>query len=174
MLTRVLYVLAAVFAVAGASVRIAGLPGIGRADAPAIDAAPVDAPPAARPSVPRARDDSIVAGNVFAARRTAPSARFIPADRTPAVVAPPLPRAVERPPLAVFGILITGGRTTALLDADPRIPGAEIYREGDILPGGGRVLQITAEQVVVDMPDGRHVLRLPSATRSTERPPLTP
>lgn len=109
----------------------------------------------------------VVSTNLFSSRRSAAGARF--ADSAPAprrvALAPP-PRSIR-----LFGIGTSGGQGTALLDADPQVPGAEIYRAGDALPGGGRVVRIAPDHVVIDTPEGRQHLRLPST--QPLRPPAT-
>jgi hypothetical protein len=48
----------------------------------------------------------------------------------------------------------------ALIDADPRIPGAEVYRVGDEVRGG-RIAAVTDSTVVIARPSGPLTLRLP-------------
>ena len=101
----------------------------------------------------------VVSTNLFSPRRSAPGVRF--GDSTPAP--PPVPTPPSRPIMGLFGIGTSGGQATALIDADPGVPGAEIYHVGDALPGGGRVVRIADDHVVIDTPEGRQRLRLRSA-----------
>jgi len=153
-----LYSAAAALLLVGLSARIAA----GRLWTPNLVASP-DAP-AVAPVMPTTAADPNAAGlaeivvstNPFSPRRTSPGVRF--ADSNPApptIAAPPLRHIVH-----LFGIGTTGGRATALLDADPRVPGAEIYQVGDALPGGGRIVQIEGDHVVIDTPEGRLRLRM--------------
>jgi len=75
--------------------------------------------------------EAIVRDNVFAPNRTAPANRYTPPGRSPdrASPAPPTPRSA--PPLRLFGLANGPTGSVALIDADPSIPGAEIYRPGD-------------------------------------------
>ena len=156
--TPLLYSAAAAMLLVGLSARIAA----GRLWTLNLEASP-DAP-AVAPVMPTTAADPNAAGlaeivvstNPFSPRRTSPGVRF--ADSNPApptIAAPPLRHIVH-----LFGIGTTGGRATALLDADPRVPGAEIYQVGDALPGGGRIVQIEGDHVVIDTPEGRLRLRM--------------
>ena len=128
----------------------------------AVEAAPL--PEAPHASTPRqqmtaagALADEVVATNLFSPRRTAPPARYASDTLVPP---PPVP-APMRHVIRLFGIGTTGDGATALLDADPAVPGAEIYHAGDALPGGGRVESIAADHVVIVTSEGRQRLRLP-------------
>jgi len=52
----------------------------------------------------------------------------------------------------------------ALIDADPNVPGAEIYRVGDLV-AGARLVAITDSSVTLAQPSGPLVLRLQPAAR---------
>ena len=158
-LERGLYVAAAAFLVTGLGLRLARTPlarvasaplGLPAADTP--DAAPTSAPP-----VPRY--DAIVAANIFSQDRTAPAVRFVP----PGHAAPPTkPRG---PTLRLYGITVGPQGAVAIIDADPKIPGAELYRLGDLV-AGARLVAITDSTVTLAEPSGPLVLRLqPSARR---------
>ena len=157
-LERGLYVAAAAFLVAGLGLRLARTPlarvasaplGLPAADTP--DAAPTSAPP-----VPRY--DAIVAANIFSQDRTAPVVRFLPPGRA---AAPTKPRG---PTLHLYGTTVGPDGAVAIIDADPNIPGAEIYRLGDLV-AGARLIAITDSTVTLAEPSGPLVLRLPSAAR---------
>src|SRR2546428_4244710 len=77
------------------------------------------------------RYEAIVAANIFSQTRTAPLVRFAPAGRTARGTA----SASRRPPLKLYGITVGPQGAVALIDADPKIPGAEIYRVGDLVAG---------------------------------------
>lgn len=124
----------------------------------------VPAPPAVPPaSVASAVDGAalaaeVVTTNLFSPRRAAPALRY----GSDTVAPPPAPTPKPAPPvIQLFGIGVTGAGATALLDADPAIPGAEIYRAGDALPGGGRLESIASDHVVVVTREGRQRIRLP-------------
>src|SRR2546422_5347920 len=86
------------------------------------------APAGARPAP---RYEAIVAANIFSQARTAPLVRFAPAGRAVRGTA----SAAARPPLKLYGITVGPQGAVALIDADPKIPGAEIYRVGDLVAG---------------------------------------
>lgn len=132
-------------------------------------AAPAAPQSAASPGVPLRSGlaDDVVATNLFSPRRTSPTVRYTSDSLAPTREAPPSPPA--RRAIRLFGVGMTGARATALLDADPRVPGAEIYHVGDRLPEGGRVESIAADNVVIITPEGRQRLRL----ESSAAPPLT-
>src|SRR2546428_4318056 len=75
------------------------------------------------------RYEAIVAANIFSQTRTAPLVRFAPAGRAARGTA----SASRRPPLKLYGITVGPQGAVALIDADPKIPGAEIYRVGDLV-----------------------------------------
>src|SRR2546430_11555570 len=62
--------------------------------------------------------------SIFSQTRTAPLVRFTPAGRAARGTA----FASRRPPLKLYGITVGPQGAVALIDADPKIPGAEIYR----------------------------------------------
>lgn len=66
----------------------------------------------------------IVATNMFAASRRPPQRRFLPRGFEPPVSAP------APAPIVLYGVTLAAADPLALIDADPRIPGAEIYRIG--------------------------------------------
>jgi hypothetical protein len=104
---------------------------------------------------------AVAAGNVFSQSRTPPKVRFVPegtAEPEPVAV----PQRPRPPALRLYGI--TAG-TIALIDADPKIRGAELYRLGDRL-GSGQITSITDSTVVISRPGGPLILRLPSNRRS--------
>ena len=158
-LERGLYVAAAAFLVTGLGLRLARIPlarvasaplGLPVADTP--DATPASAPPAPR-------YDAIVAANIFSQDRTAPAVRFSPPGRT---AAPTKPRG---PTLRLYGITVGPQGAVAIIDADPHVPGAELYRLGDLV-AGARLVAITDSTVTLAEPSGPLVLRLqPSARR---------
>ena len=103
----------------------------------------------------------IVEGNVFSAAREDPrsgSPRWTPLvaeSATPVTTAPTSgPRRYR-----LSGIVGTAGGFVALIDADPRLPGAELYRVGDRV--GPFVLTEANDSVVVlSGTSGTQVLRL--------------
>src|SRR2546426_8663210 len=74
------------------------------------------------------RYEAIVAANIFSQARTGPLVRFAPGGRAVRGTA----SAAARPPLKLYGITVGPQGAVALIDADPKIPGAEIYRVGDL------------------------------------------
>jgi hypothetical protein len=162
---RALYGAAAALALAGLVLRLApaGMPDIG--PAPAL-------PAAAQPTEVRVSPGNassytqIAAGNVFSRTRKAPTVRFVPEGRAgqePAAAPPPKPR---QPVYRLFGITVNADGAIALIDADPKVRGAELYRVGDRI-GGAVITAITDSTVVIRRAGGPLILRL----RSAERPP---
>jgi len=157
-LVRALYAAAAVFLVAGLGLRLAP------SSLPRVEAAPLalravatpDAAPTSSPPAPTY--DAIVATNIFSQERTAPAVRFSPPGRA---AAPAKPRG---PTLRLYGITVGAEGAVAIIDADPKIPGAEIYRLGDLV-AGARLVAITDSTVTLAEPSGPLVLRLQPAQR---------
>lgn len=125
-----LYMIAAALVAAAGALQL--VPPVVRLPAvPAADS--TGAPPARDPSAQAAAllsFEEIVRTDMFSVERQAPTARYIPPElRTAAApdrpVGPPLPR------LQLFGVATGPTGAVALIDANPAIPGAEIYRLGD-------------------------------------------
>ncbi len=104
--------------------------------------------------------EAIVAANIFSQTRTAPPVRFAPAGRAARRTASPS----RRPALTLYGITVGPQGAVALIDGDPKIPGAEIYRVGDAV-AGARLVEITDSTVTLAQPSGPLFLRLPSGDR---------
>jgi len=135
--------------------------------APRADAAALPVPAAGRratapaDAVPATDYESIVAANIFSQTRTAPSVRFVPVGQAAKRAAPAAPRA---PTLKLYGTTLSPQGAVAIIDADPKVPGAEIYRLGDLV-AGARLVAITDSDVTLAKPSGPLVLRLPPAQR---------
>jgi hypothetical protein len=97
--------------------------------------------------------------NIFSPQRTAPQSRYTP----PGLARPTQPTAarVTTSPIQLFGIAVGPEGAVALIDADPDIPGAEIYRVGDTVRGA-LIQAITDSTVVLQGAGGQSVLRLPN------------
>ena len=65
----------------------------------------------------------------------------------------------------LYGITVGAGGAVALIDADPKIRGAELYRVGDRV-GGSPITAITDSTVVIARKGGPLVLRLRSVPRA--------
>lgn len=157
--TRALYAISALLVAVGFAAWLAPvretLPAAGAAAAPADGGIP-PAGVAAATSLPA--DESfalVVDSNMFSPERVPPRVKFAIA---PAAQAPPPMRRTPSAP-RVYGITLRSGDPTALIDADPAIPGAEIYRVGDSI-GSALIVEINDSTVVLDGPAGRRVLRL--------------
>jgi hypothetical protein len=94
------------------------------------------APPAANtPTIPQPQPlravpaleigTEIVATNMFAASRRPPERRFLPRGFEAPVSAP------GPSPIILYGVTLAAADPLALIDADPNVPGAEIYRVGE-------------------------------------------
>jgi hypothetical protein len=159
---RILYTAAALFAVCGVALRYAPV------SLPAVAPATVPEPPAAAqtrqpPPVEPKRFTLIVANNAFAAGRAAPAVRFVPEGlRRDSQPAPRTPKKSAEPVARLFGITRGPEGTVALIDADPTVPGAEVYKVGDKVRGGV-ITNISETTVTLSRPSGRLVLHLPDA-----------
>lgn len=105
----------------------------------------------------------IAAANVFSQTRTPPKVRFVPEGRHSQDSTAPAPKPRPRV-FRLYGITVTAKGATALIDADPKVPGAELYRLGDQIDGAP-ITAITESTVVIRRSGGPLILRLPSATR---------
>ena len=111
------------------------------------------------PTVPPATYATIVSTNIFSTDRVPPRVRFTP----PGLAARGGP--VHRAAVRLYGITIgASGTATALIDADPDIPGAEIYHIGDMV-AGAPIVAITDSTVVLAQPSGQRVLHLQRSSR---------
>jgi hypothetical protein len=161
--TRVLYGAAATLFLAGLAVRLMPAPlpasqsaerGLASQSSGVARVAPAE----------RGADSTIVSGNIFSLSRSAPAVRYTPPDlAAPAPAA--RPRAVRSgtPGLRLLG---TVSGTAALVDANPEIPGAEIYQIGDVIRGK-RLVAVLDSSAVLEGPTGRTVLRLEQHKPST-------
>ena len=158
---RALYAAAVALALVGVWLRLTGSP-LPRADAAALVLPPATAS-AAVPSGGPPRDyAAIVAANIFAQARTPPQVRFTPAGLASARAA--VPAAPRGPRLRLYGTTVGPQGAVALIDADPKIPGAETYRLGDRV-AGAQLIAITDSTVTLAEPSGPLVLHLQSGSR---------
>src|SRR2546425_8518582 len=134
------------------------LPQVAAAPLPLRTAGQAATAPSGATAAPRY--EAIVAANIFSQTRSAPLVRFAPAGRAARGTASPS----RRPALKLFGITVGPQGAVALIDGDPKIPGAEIYRVGDAV-AGARLVAITDSTVTLAQPSGPLLLRLPSGDR---------
>lgn len=160
-MTRGLYAMAAVLLLLGLVLRTAPAPAEAVMPAPVRVAAATPSPEPARQ--PSATSAAIVDGNVFSPSRSAPKVRFTPPDLMPVEG-----RTRSSPPtrLRLFGTVLGPSGTAALIDADPKVRGAEIYQVGDTVDGR-RIVAVSESTVVLDGAAGRLVLRLRPAGQPT-------
>lgn len=151
---RVLWSVATVCAMVGIALRV--IPAATPTPARAVVPAPVS-PPAVPPVATGA---AVVDANIFASNRTAPRLRF--SARAGAARSPS--SAPVGPELTLYGITVTAEGAFALIDSDPQVAGAEIYRVGDLVRGA-RLTAITDSTVTLTPRSGgpARVLRLPAA-----------
>ena len=148
--------------VLGAALRLAPTPH------PNAHATLMAAPAALEPSPPTASAGdvtsyaSIVRENIFSPERSAPRRRLYPQGTAVAVA--PTDSGHRRPALRLYGITVAAQGAIALIDADPSIPGAEIYRVDDLV-AGARLVAITDSTVTLAEPSGPLILRLHLAPR---------
>ena len=159
--TRLLYGAAAILFLAGFAVRVMPAP-LPRPET----VTGLRLPAAGTIGVTRlalAEDSTIVHGNLFSPSRSAPAVRYSPPDLAPS---PQPARAVARGGSPGLRLLGTVSGTAALLDANPEIPGAEIYQIGDVIRGK-RLVEVLDSTAVLEGPTGRTVLRLEQHKPST-------
>jgi hypothetical protein len=137
---------------------------------------PVEPPrPARRPAPHSLNGDAapyaaIVATNIFSPTRAPPAERFTP-DRPTGGAAPTPPKPKPKPAgpgIRLFGITKGPNGAVALIDADPKIKGAEIYRLGDRV-AGSPLSDIGDSTVVITRPSGPLVLHLRPAAKKRPR-----
>ncbi len=107
--------------------------------------------------------EPIVRTNLFSAERTPPRQRFAPAGTASRDT---VPRRAA-PSIRLYGITVGAQGAMALIDADPEIPGAEIYHVGDVV-AGAPIAEITDSTVVLSQPSGPRVLHLPRSSRKPQ------
>jgi hypothetical protein len=166
---RALYAGALGFALLALALRLAPAPHPGAVS-------PVVLPqPARRPALHGLHEDAapyaaIVATNIFSPTRAPPAVRFTP-NRPTGVAAPPKPKPRPKPAgpgIRLFGITKGPAGAVALIDADPKIKGAEIYRIGDRV-AGSPISDISDSTVVITRPSGPLVLHLRRAVKKKPR-----
>jgi hypothetical protein len=159
---RALYGAAAAFFLIGVAVRLAP------ASLPSPDRAP-GLPVVTKPLPTRVMASNvslyapIASGNVFTQSRKAPLVRFVPEGRKmPEPLATPVRR--REPVFRLYGITVGAEGAVAVIDADPKVRGAELYRLGDSV-GGSPITAITDSTVVIGRKGRPLILRLRSAPR---------
>jgi hypothetical protein len=131
--------------------------------------APQNANDAARIILP-GEFQAVVVANIFSPDRAPPRTRYRPRGTGQAEA--PSPPSVRNAPrrLRLFGVTLHANGAVALIDADPAVPGAEIYRVGDSI-AGGRLVEIGAASVVIERRSGRQTIRLETEPSVRERLP---
>jgi len=138
------------------------------------DTAPAEANNPASASLP-GEFQVVVISNIFSPERATPRQRYRPRGGTSGpeeTLAPAPARAARRSP-RLYGVTLHASGAVALIEADPAVPGAEIYRIGDPI-AGGRLAEIGPASVVIARSTGRQVIRLEIESSSRERPPADP
>ena len=162
---RILYGAAAGIALAGVAFWVVPV-GAGAPSAGEDPAAGMSVESIAIPEADTARAGIILKGNVLSSARRPPRSRIRSAGTSDTARGPgSRPQAAAFQP-RLFGT-VTGSEGSALIDADPKVPGAELYRTGDRLLGR-RLTEISDSNVVLEGPSGRLVLRL-ERTRGPSR-----
>lgn len=163
-LAPTLYAGALFLALAGLALRLAPA-AVPRVTAPQVVVAQVGEEPTATRSLPADSFAPIVQGNIFGQDRSPPEARYVPDELTGRQPEPPARQAAPAPRgPRLFGVAVGPADAVALIDANPAIPGAEVYRVGDLV-AGARLIEIGDTAVVLEGPEGRRVLTLPSSSR---------
>lgn len=107
--------------------------------------------------------DEIVRANPLAQDREPPPERYVPPALRAASPGDQVTPTPEPPRLRLFGVATAPTGAVALIDADPSIPGAEIYRIGDRV-GVYRLESISESVVVLRGAAGVRTLQLESST----------
>lgn len=164
---RPLYAGALGFALLALALRLAPAPHPGAVS-------PVELPQPSRGPAPHVLDEAaapyaaIVATNIFSPTRTPPTVRFTPNRPIGAPApAPPKPKPKPKPAgpgIRLFGITKGPSGAVALIDADPKIKGAEIYRVGGLV-AGSPISAINDSTVVIARPSGPLILHLRPAAK---------
>jgi len=118
---------------------------------------------------------AVVISNIFSPERAPPRSRYRPRGIGAGQVDAPSPAPVRKAPHGprLYGVTLRANGAVALIDADPAIPGAEIYRVGDPI-AGGRLVEIGAASVVIERRSGRQVIRLETEPSVREGSPRAP
>jgi hypothetical protein len=166
---RPLYAGALGFGLMGLALRLAPAPRPG-AVTPVEVRQPARGPPLHALDEDAAPYVAIVATNIFSPTRAPPAVRFTP-DRPAGGAAPAPPKPKPKPAgpgIRLFGITKGPDGAVALIDADPKIKGAEIYRAGDRV-AGSPITAISDSTVVITRPSGPLVLHLRPAVKKKPR-----
>jgi hypothetical protein len=166
-LSRALYAAAGGFTLLALATYLAWRPSAGAAASRA--AAPVlpVAAPAPSPVDANGRDSvaigQIVSANIFSPDRRPPRQRYVPltAAATPAPAPTTDTVRTGPPPIRLYGVTLSGADSgVALIEADPKVPGAELYRVGDLVRGA-ILIALSESTAVLERDDGSlAVLRL--------------
>lgn len=118
---------------------------------------------------------AIKALNIFSPERKPPRRRYVLKEKEGEQADMLLQPSVREPPRRprLFGVTLSTSGASALIDADPRVPGAEIYRVGDPI-AGGRLVEIGPSSVVIEGRGSRQVLRLETAQPERAPSPNSP
>ncbi len=158
---RALLVTAALLLLVGAALRFAPVRvRVAAAPPPEPPRLPAEPDPAEKAEALLAYE-GIVRDNVFDRTRQPPAERYLPPELA-AARADDEPAARARRGPRLYGLAVGPDGAVALIDADPRIPGAEVYRPGDLI-GGARLVTVTDSSATLVGPAGTMVLRLPSS-----------
>ena len=111
----------------------------------------------------------IIALNIFSPERRPPRKRYVPKGKEGEQGDQPPQLSVREPPQGprLFGVTLRASGASALIEADPRVPGAEIYRIGDVI-AGGRLVEISPNSVTIERRGARQVIRLQTERRGKE------
>jgi hypothetical protein len=164
----VLYALAGALVVVGLALRLAPAAPPTAHARPPEPYQPVAPPSGEEQAATLLSYHQIVTGNLLSPDRAAPESRYVPpelaVEATPEAPVRPAAPAPSAPRLRLFGTAVGPEGSVALIDADPTIPGAEVYRVDDRVQGS-RIVEILETAVVLQGPSGRITLTLPSALR---------
>ena len=161
--TRLLYAIAIALALVGLVLRLVPSPVSGGSAKPIAVGDLTPGADIAEPGPDPTAFQAIVTANIFSQDRQPPAERYVPPELQEQAPPPPAqPTTGFR--MRLFGVVVGPAGTVALIDADPRIPGAEVYQVGDAV-GDSRLISVSDSAVVLEGPAGRRVLSLPSSSR---------
>jgi hypothetical protein len=160
--TRLLYGTAAILLLVGLALRVTPT-SLGSGQEPTVRATQAGPSPRTAAREPAGADAAIVGGSIFSVTRSPPRTRYNPPDLAP--TREPQRRA-PRPAASSPRLFGTVSGTAALIDANPTVPGAEIYQVGELV-AGKRIIAVTESTVVLEGSAGRTVLRLQPSPQPT-------
>jgi hypothetical protein len=131
--------------------------------------------PVSAPAGPNGHDSvaigQIVSANIFSPDRSPPRRRYLPPTAMPTPASSPSTDTTRSgpPPIRLYGVTLSGADGgVALIEADSKIPGAELYRVGDLVRGA--ILTALSESTAVLVREDGSVFVLRLVPRQRRQP----